>query len=233
MTTYAELRGGAPVWPGAMDPALLAKRQVQASMYLADMAKRGNWRKVLRELDHRDRLVDVKQWRPGGTSWLTVLHHAAGNDAPLEVVAGLVERGALRSQPDARGRTAYDIAVEQGHSGLLEALAPPPSPLQPGQIAALDANLAATIDQLIQPLFAGRDLRALFRYPPVEVLHEVPGLWFPVPYLWGGFRVLLADGRVELLGGYRELDLAGATHVATAGFLVTVDGVTQVSESFD
>src|SRR5574337_283939 len=70
------------------------------------MAKRGNWRTVLRTLDRGDRLVEVKQWRPGGKTWLTVLHQAGWNGAPLDVAARLIERGALRSQTDARGRTS-------------------------------------------------------------------------------------------------------------------------------
>ncbi|MBS9533557.1 ankryin [Mycobacterium sp. M1] len=240
MTTYSELRGTAAVWPGSLDPALLGKRQVQASMYLADMARRGKWRKVLRELDHSDRLVDVKQWRPGGTSWLTVLHQAAWNDAPPDVVGELLKRGALRSQTDAHGRTAHDIAVEHGRSAeLLELLAPPPSPIGADEVGPLNANLAAIIDDLIQPKFddprfGGKGLRDLLRYPPVELLHEPTGaeLWFPVPYLWGGFRVTLEDDHVGLLGGYRELDAKGAMHVATAAFVIDVSSVTQVHTSY-
>lgn len=224
------------VWPGVMDQSLLAKPQVQASLYLADMAKRGNWRKVLRTLDRGDRLVDVKQWRPGGKTWLTVLHQAGWNGAPLDVAARLIERGALRSQTDARGRTAYDIAAEHHQpADLLELLKPPPPPLSRDDIDALDGNLTAIIDDLIQQLFRDEDLRELFRYPPVEVLHEPPGqvLWFPVPYLWGGFRVSLHGDHVELLGGYRELNPAGQVHVATAGFVVTVDGSEQVHEGYE
>lgn len=240
MTTYSELRGTAAVWPGSMDPCLLAKRQVQAGMYLADMAKRGRWRKVLRELDHPDRLVDVKQWRPGGASRLTVLHQAAWNDAPADVVTGLIERGALRCQTDARGRTAYDVAVEHGRSAqLVELLTPPASPIGADEVAPLNHNLAAIIDDLIgpkfdDPKFDGKNLRTLFRYPPVELLHEAPGaeLWFGVPYLWGGFRVMLADDHVSLLGGYRQLDANGAMHVATAGFVIDATSVTQVHTDY-
>lgn len=239
MTTYGELRGDAASWPGVLDAALLGKRQVQAGMYFADMAKRGKWRKVLRELDHPGRQVDVKQWRPGGTSWLTALHQAAWNDAPAEVVTRLIERGALRTQTDARGRTAADIAAEHERTELAELLAPPPAPMSADEAATLNANLAAIIDDLIQakfddPKFGGKDLRALFRYPPVQILHEAPGgeLWFPVPYLWGGFRVVLADDHIGLIGGYRELDSAGRQHVATASFVIDGDSVTQIATSY-
>lgn len=235
--TYAEIRNNAPLWPGVVDRELLGKRQTQATMYLADMAKRGNWRKVMRELDRGDNMVDIKAWRPGGKTRLTALHQAGWNGAPRDVAAWLIERGALRSQPDARGRTAYDIGVERDRpADLLEVLTPPAAPLDRERIDALNTHLTTIVDDLIQQLFRGEDLRRLFRYPPVEVLHEVPDrqLWFPVPYLWGGFRVgLLDDNDVELFSGYRELGPAGEVHVATAGYVITPDGVTEVYEGFE
>lgn len=237
VTTYAEVRNNAPLWPGVISRDLLDKRRTQAALYLADMAKRGKWRKVLRELDRGDHMVDIKSWRPGGKTWLTALHQVGWNGAPRDVAAWLIERGALRSQPDARGRTAHDLAVEHNQPAeLLELLTPPPSPLPRDELAALDVQLTEIIDNLIKHLFRGEDLRALFRYPPIEVLHELPGrqLWFPVPYLWGGFRVgLLADNKVELFSGYRELGPAGEVHVATAGYTITPAGVVAVYEGFE
>lgn len=237
VTTYNEIRNDAPLWPGVMDRSLLGNRQSQAAMYLADAAKRGKWRHVVRELDRGDRVVDVKAWRPGGKTWLTVLHQAGWHGAPPDVSAWLIERGALRSQPDAAGRTAYDIAVEHHRPAeLLEVLKPPAATLDRDRIGALNTQLTAVIDDLIQQLFRGVDLREMFRYPPVEVLHELPGkqLWFPVPYLWGGFRVgLTDDDAVELFGGYRELDPLGEVHIATVGYLITPDGPSQVYEGYE
>lgn len=110
----------------------------------------------------------------------------------------------------------------------------PAAPLERDRIAALNAQLTGIIDDLIQQLFRGVDLRQMFRYPPVEVLHELPGkqLWFPVPYLWGGFRIGLADNDVELFGGYRELDPVGDVHVATVGYVITPEGPSQVYEGY-
>jgi len=234
--TYAEIRNNAPLWPGVMDRSLLGNRQAQAALYLADMAKRGNWRKVIRELDRGDHVVDVKAWRPGGRTWLTALHQAGWHGAPTEVASWLLQRGALRSQPDAAGRTGYDLAVEHNRPAeLLAVLKPPPAPLDRDRIAALNERLTGIIDDLIQQLFRGVDLRRMFRYPPVDVLHELPGkqLWFPVPYLWGGFRVGLLGDDVELFGGYRELDPLGEVHVATVGYVITPDGPSQVYEGYD
>lgn len=236
VTTYNEIRNNAPLWPGVMDRSLLGNRQAQAALYLADAAKRGKWRHVVRELNRGDHVVDVKAWRPGGKSWLTVLHQAGWHGAPADVASWLIEQGALRSQPDAAGRTAYDIAVEHNRPAeLLEVLKPPAAALEPDRIAALNAQLTGIIDDLIQQLFRGVDLRQMFRYPPVEVLHELPGkqLWFPVPYLWGGFRVGLADNDVELFGGYRELDPVGEVHVATVGYRITPEGPSQVYEGYE
>ncbi|CAJ1496593.1 ankryin [[Mycobacterium] kokjensenii] len=236
MTTYTEIRNNAPLWPGVLDRSLVGNRQAQAALYLADAAKRGKWRKVIRELDRGDHVVDIKYWRPEGKTWLSVLHQAGWNGAPTEVASWLIERGALRSQPDAAGRTAYDLAVEHGRPAeLLEVLKPPQSPLDRDRITALDDQLAAVLDGLIEHLFRGADLRQMFRYPPVEVLHELPGrqLWFPVPYLWGGFRVGLSGDDVELFGGYRELDPVGEVHIATVGYLITPDGPSQVYEGYE
>lgn len=237
VTTYNEIRNDAPLWPGVMDRSLLGNRQAQAALYLADMAKRGNWRKVVRELDRGDQVVDIKAWRPGGKSWLTVLHQAGWHGAPPDIAAWLIERGALRSQSDSAGRTAYDLAVEHNRPAeVLAVLKPPAATLDRDRIAALNTQLSGIIDDLIQQLFRDVDLRQMFRYPPVEVLHELPGkqLWFPVPYLWGGFRVgLVDDSAVELFGGYRELDPLGEVHIATVGYRITPDGPSQVYEGYE
>lgn len=236
MTTYAEIRNNAPLWPGVMDRSLLGNRQAQAALYLADMAKRGKWSTVIRELDRGDHVVDIKAWRPGGKTWLTVLHQAGWHGASVDVASWLIEQGALRSQPDAAGRTAYDLAVEHQRSAeLLEVLQPPPAPLDRDRVAALNFQLTTVIDDLVQHLFRGGELRQMLRYPPVEVLHELPRkqLWFPVPYLWGGFRIGLCDDDIEVVGGYRELDPVGDVHVATVGYLITPEGPSQIYEGYE
>ena len=85
----------------------------------------------------------------------------------------------------------------------------------------------------IRPILGGGDLRWTLRYPPVEVLHEPPGqeLWMQVPFMMGGFRIMLRDGHVALLGGYRRVDDSGEVHVTTHGFVVTPTGWELVHES--
>ncbi|MEB3032077.1 ankyrin repeat domain-containing protein [[Mycobacterium] nativiensis] len=235
MMTYWQLRGEADVWPGIVGRSLLIDSQWQAGNYLADMAAKGNWPKVMQELNPDNHLLDVKQWRPGDRSCSTVLHQAATGGASSDVLSWLIGRGALRSQEDADGRTAYDMAALNGASPeLLELLTPPPSPLEPERIETLNAHLAVTIDELIQPLFGSQDLRRLFRYPPVGVLHEVPGqeLWLQVPNLMGGVRVILRRGYLELLFGYRRFGESGEVHVTTAAYLITHRGVLRVYDGY-
>jgi len=104
MTTYWQLRGQAVVWPGVTKVSLMTAAQVQARRYLADMAAKGNWQRVIQDLNPDNHLLDVNQWRPGDASWTTVLHEAAKQGAPLDVVSWLINRGALRSQRDAEGK---------------------------------------------------------------------------------------------------------------------------------
>ncbi|VCT90284.1 hypothetical protein MHAS_01988 [Mycolicibacterium hassiacum DSM 44199] len=167
MTTYWQLRGQAVVWPGVTKVSLMTAAQVQARRYPADMAAKGNWQRVIQDLNPDNHLLDVNQWRPGDASWTTVLHEAAKQGAPLDVVSWLINRGALRSQRDAEGKTPYDVAKLEGHAPeLLDLLAPPPSPLSREQIDRLDSLLAKAIDWFLESPFEGQDLRELFRYPP-------------------------------------------------------------------
>lgn len=234
MTTYWELRGRALVWSGVLDRSLMTDSQFQAQSYLADMAAKGNWPRVMEYLDPGSGLTDVNQWRPGGKSWTTLLHEAARLGASREVVCWLLDRGALRSQTDAEGRTALDVAEQHGQQpDLLDLLAPPPSPLDTERIQLLDSHMSDVVDRFLQPAFAGQDLRKVFRYPPVGVLHEVSGseLWMQLPPSSGGLRVTLQRGFIELLLGYRDLG-GSALDVRTWGFVVTHRGAKCVYEGF-
>src|SRR3978361_933169 len=145
------------VWRGIVDPELLCDDVVSASHQVAEAAQAGDWSTVFDLLDDPDEDVDINWWRPGGKAWFTVLHQAAWHSAPNEVAAELIRRGALRSLPDARGRTAYDVRYEQDlradspkdvaaqkrKSLVLRTryLKPEPSPLTPRVIHALEWHL--------------------------------------------------------------------------------------------
>ena len=182
MTSYSEIIRGARPWQGVLDTSVMADDMVSAGHRLADAAKAGNWPAVMKVLDREWNWLVINQWRPGGTAWFTALHQAAWHGAPTEVVAELLDRGSLRSLRDSKGRTAFDVAAEHDRSpALRELLRPPRSPLTREQIRALDARLAELIDGRIHGRVYDGDLRTVLRYPPVEILHELPGqrVWFP------------------------------------------------------
>lgn len=213
-------------WPGVLDPSLLLEDTITAGHTLADTADAGDWPALFDLLDAAPAL-SANQCRPGSHERLTPLHLAARRGAPAKVVAALVERGALRCLPDARGWTACDMAGEAGHRpALISALAPPPSPLSAELIRTLDTNLEWAIDGTIRAagLFADHsdhDLRRALRYPPVAVLHEAPGraVHFAIPGLPGGIRVTLRCGYLETVSG-------GQAQVIThRGATLTMEGV--------
>ena len=229
------------VWFGLLDPTPLRGEVVAASHRLADAAKMGNWPAVFDLLDNPEKIVEINWWRPGGPAWFTPLHQAAWHGAPAEVAGGLIRRGALRSLRDSRGRTAYDIRCQNGlkgfnhpkgvaaqHGNSLELraryLKPPPSPLPPATIRALDRHLAGVIDRRIRVLYDGRDPRQVLRYPPVEILHEVPGhrVWVPVPGMYGGFAITLVKDFLEVTSWCWHEDGSGQHHLITAAGAVLV-----------
>lgn len=229
------------VWNGILDPTQLYGHVVAAGNRLADAAKAGDWPIVFSLLDDPGQPVDINWWRPGGPAWFTPLHQGAWHGAPVEVAAELVRRGALRSLTDSRGRTAYDIRVENDSKGkyakdvagqqqkslvLRSFLKPPPSPLAPDRLRALDAHLAGVIDGRIGGvLYEGRTPRQVLRYPPVAILHEVPGqrVWFPVPGMYGGFDITLSQGDLDVRSWCRVVGGSGQAHVITQEGAVLVD----------
>lgn len=145
--------GGDFVWNGVLDPAQLIDSVVAAGHRLADAAKMGEWSTVFRMLDED---AQVNWWRPGGTAWFTVLHQAAWHGVSADVARELIARGALRTQTDSRGRTAYDVAMERHATtgrpvdALCEVLLPPSAPLPPHRVQVLDRHLAEVIDGRIK-----------------------------------------------------------------------------------
>lgn len=230
------------VWRGILDPDLLFDDDLSAGHEFADAAKVGDWPTVFELLDEDELQVDINGWRPGGTTWCTVLHQAAWQGAPNEVAAELIRRGALKSLTDARGRTAYDvrrerdlkadhpkdIAAQQRKSLILRTryLKPTPSSLARYEIRALDWHLAEVIDSRIcGVLYDGRDPQRVLRYPSVEILHEVPGqrIWFPVPGMHGGFDITLVQNHLDVKSWCRVVGGSGQAHVVTTQGAVLVD----------
>jgi hypothetical protein len=225
MTTYSEIIRGARAWQGVLDTSVMADDMASAGHRLADAAKAGNWPAVMQVLDRKWSWLVVNQWRPGGTAWFTALHQAAWHGAPTDVVAELLDRGSLRSLRDSKGRTAFDVAVEHdGTHALRELLRPPRSPLTRNQIRALDARLAELIDGRIHGRVFDGDLRKVLRYPPVEILYELPGqrVWFPIPAKYG-FHIELQRGGLEVKSWCGLVEGSGQAHLVTPEGSVLVD----------
>lgn len=225
MTSYDEITEGAHPWQGVLDTLVMADDFVLAGHRLADAAKAGNWPAVMKLLDQEWNWLVINQWRPGGSAWFTALHQAAWHGAPAEVVTELLNRGSLRSLRDFKGRRPFDVAVEhQQTRGLLELLRPPRAPLTRGQVQALDAQLAAVIDGRIRGRLYDGNLRKVLRYPPVEILYELPGqrVWFPMPAKYG-FHIALQGAALEVKSWCGLVEGSGQAHLITPEGSVMVD----------
>lgn len=225
MDAYSEIIQGARVWQGVLDTNVMADDLVNAGHRLADAAKVGNWPEVMKVLDSEWSWLVINQWRPGGQAWFTVLHQAAWHGAPTDVVEELLERGALRSLRDAKGRTPFDVAVARNRTTNLRGLLQPPrSSLTDKQVRALDTQLAKLIDGRIQGRVYEGDLRKVLRYPPVEILQELPGqrVWFPMPAKYG-FHIELQRGGLEVKSWCGFVEGSGQAHLVTPEGSVLVD----------
>lgn len=233
------------VWFGVLDPSYMFDHAVSVGHRFADAAKVGDWSTVLNMLDDPSQQARINWWRPGGTAWFTVLHQAAWHGAPAGVADELIRRGALRSLTDSRGRTAYDVrckrdtqanspkgvAAQRRKSLVLRerCLKPPPSPLRQSDISVLAKHLAGVIDSRIKGMDGyGSDPQRVLRYPPVGIMHEVPGqeLWFPVGGMYGGFHIKLMGDCLEVRSWCRIFGGSGQAH------LVTREGAILVDEGF-
>jgi hypothetical protein len=67
----------------------------------------------------------------------------------------------------------------------------------------------------------------VLRYPPVGILHEVPGqrLWFPVPGMYGGFEITLVKDFLEVTSWCWNVGGSGQHHLITAaGAMLVAEG---------
>jgi hypothetical protein len=67
----------------------------------------------------------------------------------------------------------------------------------------------------------------VLRYPPVEILREVPGhrLWFLVPGMYGGFEITLIHDFLSVKSWSRIAGGSGQEHlITTEGAILVRDG---------
>ena len=162
---------------------------------IADASKSGNWNELLDLLDTNPRYVNAV--RPDGSAMYSPLHQAAWHGAPVEVARRLIELGAWRTLPNARGECALDIAQSRLHTHLIEILAP-----------RLTRKIATDVVRRIQIYFhaviLGRAQKQIDEYslrlPEISVLLELDRtakMWFAVPGMAGGFHYWFESEGIE------------------------------------
>jgi hypothetical protein len=208
-------------WDGVTLRSSLKDKYAAERDRLADAARDGNWRTVFDVLDEHAAWVDTS--RLDGRSGYTPLHQAAWHGVPAETVERLLAYGAARTLRTSDGNRAVDIAGRRGHRHLVGLLDPAPKHPLPQDVPA---RLTEHLHRLIRHragLRDGSDLatRQRMRLPEVEALTERdhPACWFPVPGMYGGFKIVLRGGElivdswIRVVGGSERTDR------------VTVDGV--------
>jgi hypothetical protein len=208
-------------WDGITRRSSLKEKYAALRDQLADAARDGDWRTVLRVLDEHPSWVNTA--RLEGRSGYTPLHQAAWHGAPAETVGRLLEAGGWRTLRAGDGARAVDIAAQRGHHHITALLCPEVRHPLPADVTG---RLQYHLHRLIRHRAGvedGPDLatRQGMRLPEVEVLTELPypACWFPVPGMYGGFKIRLSGGRltvdswIRIVGGSERTDT------------VTVDGV--------
>jgi len=153
----------------------------------------------------------------------TVLHLAAASTtADLTTVSRILAAGAYRSLRTQRGETAHSIAAQTGRpEELLNLLALPPDLLQYREEIGRQ-------EEALHNIIRGRSQFLLHRHglqlPQISILWEAvveqggeggSSLWFPVPGMYGGFKVeleelggdLVVNSWVRICGGSEQRHL--------------------------
>jgi hypothetical protein len=188
---------------------------------LADAARDGNWAVVFQILDKEPSWANCA--RLDGHSGYTPLHQAAWHGAPAATVERLLQYGAWRTLKTNDANRAVDIAERNGHSHLTAPLRPEVlHPLPPDVPTRLRNGLHRLIRHRAG-LAGGEDLATQqgLRLPEVEVLTELdnPVCWFPVPGMYGGFKIALRGGEltvdswIRVVGGSERTDRVTAEGV--------------------
>jgi ankyrin repeat protein len=182
------------VWDGVTRGASLNDWAAKARGQLADRAKRYDWAGVFAILGEHPDMVNTS--RPDGESWYAPLHQAAHGGATNDVVERLVDLGAWRLLPTARGETAVEIASRRGHAHLVASLTPAP-------ILEIAAEDLMAIQRRFHQVIRGRvaDLvdEHQLRLPELVVLTEFEPapVWFAVPGMYGGYSFEFARDNDE------------------------------------
>ncbi|WP_223125416.1 ankyrin repeat domain-containing protein [Streptomyces sp. TRM68367] len=203
-------------WDGVTRRTSLKPEYAKKRDQLADAARDGDWATVFRILDDSWNTEWINSARLEGRSGYAPLHQAAWHGVPAEVVERLLGYGAWRSLRATDGTRPVDIAEQRGHHQLTALLRPEfPHPLPDDVRTGLQQHLHRLIRHRAG-LEGGSDLATDqgMRLPEVEVLTELanPVCWFPVPGMYGGFKIelrgreLIVDSWIRVVGGSERTD---------------------------
>ncbi|WP_073480895.1 ankyrin repeat domain-containing protein [Streptoalloteichus hindustanus] len=207
-------------WEGVTDRSDFLPGHVSQIDRLANAARNARWAEVLDLLAKTPNAVNRP--RIGGTSGYTVLHHAAWNGAPPDVVRRLLDLGAWRRLRSTRGQLPVDLAARRGHAHLIDLLRPAPAhPVADDVLAALEQRL----HQLVTSRMAEFRITRVLRLPQVAPLTELvePVMWFPVPGMYGGFAIELQGPELQVKSWCRVLGGSARTHRITARDMMMVE----------
>ena len=119
------------------------------------------------------------------------MHHAAAShEAGESVIKSLVDKGAFLSLTTRKGETAFDIAVRHGRDeSVVNALKLPVNVTDNKDvIGRMETALHKIIQERCQFLLDEHGIQL----PQISIMWEAsedPSLWFPVPGMYGGFRL--------------------------------------------
>jgi hypothetical protein len=211
-------------WDGVTTRDVYKPAVVTVRDELANAARGGAWPLVLQILAGHPGWVNTA--RIGSRSGYAPLHQAAWHSAGPDVTGRLLDLGAWRTLRTSAGERATDIAAARGHAQLRNLLEPViRQPVPAAVLAALQGRLHRLIEEESYALAAKHRLRL----PQLEIMTELPTgshVWFPVPGMYGGFRITL-DGEVLIVESWnRVVEGSGQRH------RITVDGTELLEAGF-
>ncbi len=215
-------------WDGITRSDSLFEEHARRRKELFESAKSHRWTELLTSLSEQPKLVNVAC--PDDTSLYTLLHWAANEGAPVEIVQRMLELGAWRTLRNKDGERPIDIASRVKHEYLYPILEPvfrqqiPPSIRQ---------HIQRHFHEVIRGSRAKRYVeKHSLRLPELEPLLEMDTIdvWFTVPGMYGGFNYWLErDGEeAKLVAQHwsRVVGMSGQRHE------ITSEGSTLVASGF-
>ncbi|MGW0246253.1 hypothetical protein ACWDYH_06385 [Nocardia goodfellowii] len=189
-------------WWGISNRAAVDDVRIARQDAIADAGRDGQWEQLLELVTPSTiGVVDdprryVNSTRVGGLSQYAPLHHAAAQGASAAMAERLIELGAWRTLRCSSGHTPLELAESYGHWHLYEVLTPRPQhQISDRQLAQLEYMLHAVIVGRVSSLVRTAQLRLPQLGPLTEV--ENPTMWFPIPGMDGGFKIVLHSGGTE------------------------------------